>query len=201
MTGFRRLSKGFTIVELLIVITIILLIIATTSIGIYNARRSNRDSRRMSDALLISRAIDQYVTINRGRYPVGSEATQNQMCTSDILNLDSTIFPRNVIPTDPLPVNATTACPSVLRTYVYHTEYNHDTLSSLASIQNVSYSIEVALEGQPGADESNFRPPSAFTTLTNASVSTTYPDTITATGGVRYRYILNGPSCGTLCYK
>jgi general secretion pathway protein G len=64
-------QKGFTIVELLIVIVVIA-ILATISIVAYRGVQARaRDSQRKSDIATIAKALELYY-IDNGKYPVGS---------------------------------------------------------------------------------------------------------------------------------
>lgn len=67
-------KKGFTIVELLIVIVVIS-ILATISIVAYNGVQERaRDSQRRGDVQAIVKALELYY-IDNGRYPPGSGST------------------------------------------------------------------------------------------------------------------------------
>lgn len=68
-TAFRSNKKGFTLVELLVVITIIA-ILATIGLTIYGgARKSARTAKRIQDLKAIQTALEVYYSVNK-TYPV-----------------------------------------------------------------------------------------------------------------------------------
>ena len=83
-------KKGFTLLELLIVVGLIgiLIAIAVTSYG--TIQKKSRDSRRMSDLKGIQNALEQYYADNNGQYPTAAYTT-----------LVGTYFPGTAAPTDP----------------------------------------------------------------------------------------------------
>lgn len=55
-----RFSKGFTLLELLVVISIISILIAMGSVAFSTAQRKGRDSKRRSDVQQMQKAFEQY---------------------------------------------------------------------------------------------------------------------------------------------
>jgi prepilin-type N-terminal cleavage/methylation domain-containing protein len=80
-------KKGFTLIEMLIVIAVIGVLASLTLPAINNARAKARDTRRISDLHSIRTVLETYVN-EKAVYP------------KDIY--DSTIFNEGVIPNDPL---------------------------------------------------------------------------------------------------
>ncbi|HEX6258209.1 MAG TPA: prepilin-type N-terminal cleavage/methylation domain-containing protein [Candidatus Saccharimonadales bacterium] len=79
-------ERGFTIVELLIVIVVIA-ILATLVITAYNGvQQRARDSKRVSDARAIQTAVEAYQSDN-GSYPTLAQLT----ATTNTVKLDSTL--------------------------------------------------------------------------------------------------------------
>src|SRR4051812_29145177 len=111
-----RRRPAFTLVELMIVVGIISLLVAALGVGIRNAQVNSRDSKRLSDVLSISKAIDQYALTNGGNYPgnaiTSASTRQSTMCAGDLLDLnnknglDLSLLPGRLIPTDPRPVSS-----------------------------------------------------------------------------------------------
>jgi prepilin-type N-terminal cleavage/methylation domain-containing protein len=66
-----RSSKGFSLLELLVVISIIGILIAITSVAFSTAQKKARDARRRGDIKAISNAFEQYAAQNDGAYTSG----------------------------------------------------------------------------------------------------------------------------------
>ncbi len=86
-------SKGFTLLELLVVISIIGLLVAIGVASFITAQRKGRDARRKSDVKSIQDGFEQYFSANSNNY-----ATAAQGCT--YMFRDGDIFPGGE-PTDP----------------------------------------------------------------------------------------------------
>ena len=61
--------KGFTIVELLVVIVVTSIIAATTVAGFSGLQKRARDSQREQDIMLIAKALEMYY-VDNGQYPL-----------------------------------------------------------------------------------------------------------------------------------
>jgi prepilin-type N-terminal cleavage/methylation domain-containing protein len=76
--GRQTTMAGFTIIELLIVISIIAILAGLVVNSFQNAQKKARDVRRASDAVTIRKAIEQY-SIDNGIYPyVSTPVTTGQ---------------------------------------------------------------------------------------------------------------------------
>lgn len=62
-------TKGFTLVELLISISIIAILSVLLSISFSNAQKQGRDQRRIADLKAIQNAAEQYYLLNNSNYP------------------------------------------------------------------------------------------------------------------------------------
>src|SRR3990167_1070697 len=77
MTHLKKLNKGFTLVELLVVIGILATLLAITLIAINPARQfsQSNNTQRSSNVNAILNAIHQYAADNRGALPAGITTT------------------------------------------------------------------------------------------------------------------------------
>ena len=135
-------AKAFTLIELMVTITIIGILIAAAGVSYGHAKSSARDSARLSDVLLIAKSIDQSAKLNNNLYPVNATPgnTTKIMCANELYTsanpnkLDVSIFTNNTIPKDPTAYQPkVTGCTGINNGYTYHT-YND---SSIAQTQHV----------------------------------------------------------------
>ena len=75
----QSFSKGFTIVELLVVVAIISLLAALVLASLESARGRARDAVRVQDINAVADALELYYT-EFGRYPENSAATVPPLC-------------------------------------------------------------------------------------------------------------------------
>lgn len=88
MKKSHLISKGFTLIELMVVVAIIGILMAAGILAFSNAQQNARDARRRADMDAISKAMEQYYQNNSSAYPA----------TASSLN---TYFPSGAIPADP----------------------------------------------------------------------------------------------------
>lgn len=105
MTIFSRARNGFTLLELLVTISIIGILIALGTVSFTTAQRRGRDSRRQNDMTNFRNALEQYYSLHTA-YPLD--------CTDEV-DL-AAVFPSG-LPVDPKPdqdyvveCSATTYC-------------------------------------------------------------------------------------------
>lgn len=80
----RKSEKGFTLVELLVVIAIIAILIVLILVALNVARQRARDSQRQTDLRSVQTALEIYASENNGLYP---DATlENNLQTTGYLN-------------------------------------------------------------------------------------------------------------------
>ncbi len=112
-------KKAFTLVELLVVLTIIAILVGALTAVVSGQRGSARDSRRLAEVDSLRKGLELYYT-DREKYPkeeswccIGAEAGEDEACTNFASEMKS-YFP--IMPRDPL--YPTTYSPP--RIYCYH---------------------------------------------------------------------------------
>jgi len=95
-TNFKSKSKGFTLIEMLIVITIIALLASLILVGMGGARAKARDSRRIADLHNVQNALELYYA-KGGAYPVGNPSWDT--LTTTLIGAGIGV---NRVPKDPL---------------------------------------------------------------------------------------------------
>ena len=92
---YKTVNKGFTLLELLVVIGIIGVLVSLITVSFSNAQKTSRDSRRRQDLVSIQNAMEQYYAANNFAYPAANCSLQS--CTAL-----QTYMSNGVVPTDPL---------------------------------------------------------------------------------------------------
>lgn len=180
----RSSRLGFTIVELLVTITIIALLLTAAAAGIVRARKVGRDAQRIRDVMGIAVAVDQSARVRRGVYPKNpTPGGPAKFCAHELQDsnntnkLDLSGFIARSIPKDPLPEQVAVACVDYRNGYVYHSRTQTGTLANPSDgADGFEYVIEVGLETPRSQDEA----------------------TLEATGNktaMRSQYLLNGMAC------
>lgn len=79
-----RSQKGFTLLELIVVMAIIAALSTTVIVAINPAQRfiQARDARRTTDVESILTAVHEYIVDNKGTYPPGITTSDQQLGTS-----------------------------------------------------------------------------------------------------------------------
>lgn len=67
-TNSKRFSLGFTLLELLVVVSIIGILIAVSSAAFSTAQKKSRDAKRQGDIKSMQTAFEQFVAQNAGSY-------------------------------------------------------------------------------------------------------------------------------------
>jgi prepilin-type N-terminal cleavage/methylation domain-containing protein len=89
-------KNGFTIIEVLVVITVLGILASMSAFGYLNLQKQSRDSQRMSSAVAVSESLEKYFSKN-GEYPsVASVTNTNATTVKQLLgmtNINSLIAP------------------------------------------------------------------------------------------------------------
>lgn len=131
-------SRGFTLMELLIVMSIIAIITAIGLVSYAPINKRSRDAKRKSDLEQVRSALEMYRSDN-GYYP-GSSASFDIMTTA--LN-DSLVVPTPYLPSIPMDPKSTSTSP------VY---YYYSPLPPLGTSPFYSYCICANLESESGSN-------------------------------------------------
>lgn len=154
---FRRKSKGFTIVELLIVIVVIGILAAIVIVAYNGIQQKGRDAQRHNDIKAITTALEMYY-LDEGRYPVGSGANPSTTINSSWSttadsswnNLRSKLVPKYIssLPSDPISTPGANA-QSTGYNYAYFADISGYYCSSTPGQM---YILIYRLEGSPKTD-------------------------------------------------
>lgn len=155
----QKNEKGFTIIEVVLVLAIAGLIFLMVFIALPALQRSQRDSARKSEVGTVASAITSYQSNNRGSSPtaiqIGQYITGNN---SDTLDSGSTIIVRSTSYTAPITLTANLPATANAADNVLYADqmkvyfgYKCDPASNTSLIRGTSRqaSIAVALESGP----------------------------------------------------
>ena len=83
----RKTTKGFTIIEVVLVLAIAGLIFLMVFVALPALQRGQRDTARKNDVSSIASAVTQYISNNKGKFPSTSQLTSY---TSDSVSTNTT---------------------------------------------------------------------------------------------------------------
>lgn len=96
-------KKGFSLIELMVVISIIGVLMAVGAVSYVTAQRKGRDSSRRADMKAVSQALEQYFAVN-GQYPPNSGCGE----LDDTQNFLPAGFPSDPKPSESYDIACTT---------------------------------------------------------------------------------------------
>jgi prepilin-type N-terminal cleavage/methylation domain-containing protein len=173
-------KKGFTIIELMIVMLIMGFLLAAAATSLRAAQVSTRDNQRITGLAILSKAIDSYALENKGLYPTCAQvftppsAIQKYFTTT------------NTFPTDPKPPAAVSTCVNFTHGYMYY----RWAAGNPADALKVKYVLIAGLEKAPSPD---------VTTLIVAPANNSIAGWNIGSISSRTAYYLPGPYCGSSC--
>ncbi len=92
MSKLLKKEKGFTLIEVVIVLAIAALIILVVLQAVTSAQKSNRDTARKSEAGRVVSLLEQYASNNNGIYPTNAQFSAAAAPTSFLSNYDLTLY-------------------------------------------------------------------------------------------------------------
>lgn len=146
--SMKRTSSGFTIVELLIVIVVIGILAAITTVAYNGIQQRSRDAQRSSDIATLQKALEMY-HVDNGGYPTCSTTTYvvgaaRGACYSDDALFVASLAPKytSKVPRDP------TSTGEYRYLYMYGSKKGSDVTYSASADDN--YIIFVSYESKGG---------------------------------------------------
>ena len=137
-------QKGFTLIEILVVIGMIALVATIVLIAINPARqfKQGRDTQRQSNVNAILNAIGQYIADNKGALPSGIPVAPT---TADVVVLCSALMPTYLpsLPVDPsVTTGSITNCTGAPNT-LYKVSEDANNRITVAAVGEITSSISV----------------------------------------------------------
>jgi len=97
-----KLTKGFTLLEMLVVIGIIAIMIGMGTASFSTAQKKARDSKRKTDLRIIQNALEQYYSVCNTSYPVAQTDPNGSLVPTLICPAPSIVILNTVdLPKDP----------------------------------------------------------------------------------------------------
>lgn len=145
----RNYRRGFTIVELLIVIVVIAILASITVVAFNGVQQRGKDSQRKSDITAITKALELYY-IDNGRYPAGSGSTtinNSWSTTADASwqNLATALAPyTSKLPTDPISTPGAAVTGGTGYNYAYYANTSTFCNAGIGKMYILVYRLESA---------------------------------------------------------
>lgn len=138
-------KKGFTIIEVMIVLAIAGLIMLIVFLAVPALQRNSRNTQRRSDAALVSGLIAEFVANHNGAVPTGIVNSGNPSATQILIAQDDL----SIYPVSGLTISTGTTAVNNVDTIQIKTGVTCDA-NTLAAGSARSYSVAFAVEGSSG---------------------------------------------------
>lgn len=136
-------QKGFTIIELLIVIVVIGILATITAVALGGANERARDAKRESDAKSLQTALEAYYTIGNSQYPTLAQFNDATFRTDNFQGVTDDTFQ------DPNATDSQLAAAPAANVYSYEVApAGCDNDPAVGGICT-DYTLTVTLEGSP----------------------------------------------------
>lgn len=157
-------ARGFTLVELLVVISIMAVMATVGIVTFGNVQQGARDSKRVQDVIEIKKSVEQYHAIN-GSYPQNLSTTIFQNTIDNLPpaggpNPLANYFQANTVPKDAKSGSSGFG-------YYYTAGYTSDTCPSTAPVTSPRYTICAKLESCSGKCNRSALPTDGCATTTD----------------------------------
>lgn len=98
--SFSTNKKGFTLIELMVAVSIVAILAAIGLTSYYNSQKAARDAKRISDIQEVQKALEQYYAINGG-YPAVAAGSGSVAVSALTAVSSNSYFPSGTPPSDP----------------------------------------------------------------------------------------------------
>ncbi len=151
--GMQKSKSGFTIIELLVVVSVIAILVGITMLAYSGVQAKSRDSRRKTDIANIIKALEVYYDDN-GQYP-GASGTNSSInplwYTSDTTSWTTTFNTVMGSAIDKMPVDPTNSAGAIIAgtAGVYNYGYYANSGTYCGSAVRQMYILVYRLEASP----------------------------------------------------
>lgn len=153
-------NVGFTLVELLITMTIMVILLAIVIVNLRSNQASARDEQRKTDVTVIAQQLESYyeagtATASPGSYPSTDLVTTETQVDAALRDIDTTVLRApNVSSSSPMSftvatTNSTTQSPNT-STFIYQPLQGDGTLCNTSGQSCRKFNIYYALEATSG---------------------------------------------------